>query len=278
MRWRDVPKIDAHTHVVLHERPDTDLVLNTPDQMLAVMDEHRVEQAVVLPINYPAYFPLTEERQRDWLPANNDRQADLMRESAGRFVAFADCALGGSYDEPGEVVSELERAVRTLGLRGLKIHPSNLKVAADDRRLEPIVQAAARLEIPVMFHSNPCAFDVPFDLSAPARLYQLLGTLRLAEKVPIVIAHMGGFRFLDLMGGYGYVDFSGTLLDMCDLYGVPFAERLLRAIGLDRVLFGTDYPIHPYEQYYAVLDRMRFTPTEVERIAYANAARLLGEA
>jgi len=187
LRWRDVPKIDAHTHVVLHERPDTDLVLNTPDQMLAVMDEHRVEQAVVLPINYPAYFPLTEERQRDWLPANNDRQADLMRESAGRFVAFADCALTGTYADPQRATAEVDRAVGELGLRGVKIHPSNLGVPADD-------------------------------------------------------------------------------------------ERLLRVIGLDRVLFGTDYPIHPYEQYYAVLDRMRFTPTEVERIAYANAARLLGAA
>lgn len=198
-----------------------------------------------------------------------------MNESGGRFIAFADCTLGGSYDEPGEVVSELERAVRTLGLRGLKIHPSNLKTAADDRRLEPIVQAAARLEIPVVFHSNPRAFDVPFGLSPPARVYQLLAASGLAEGLPLVLAHMGGVQFLDLVGGYGYVDFSGTLLWLCELYGTEFAERLLRKIGLDRVLFGTDYPIHAYERYYAVLDEMEFTDAEIEQIAYGNAASLL---
>lgn len=252
-------------------------MLNTPDQMLAVMDEHRVEQAVVLPINYPAYFPLAEEKQRDWLPANNDCQADLMRESAGRFVAFADCAVGETY-APQRVLAELERAVGELGLCGLKVHPSNLKVPADDPQLLPIVQAAARLGIPIVFHSNPCAYDRPFDLSAPARVYELLTACDLVEEVVVVIAHLGGFGFHEVLGGFGYVDFSGTLLSVCELYGTAFAERLLRAIGLDRVLFGTDYPIHPYEQYYAVLDRMRFTPTEVERIAYGNAARLLGAA
>jgi len=109
----------------------------------------------------------------------------------------------------------------------------------------------------------------------PARLYQLLGTCNLDEKVRIVVAHMGGVQFLDLVGGYGYVDFSGTLLWLCELYGTEFAERLLRKIGLDRVLFGTDYPIHAYERYYAVLDEMEFTDAEIEQIAYGNAASLL---
>lgn len=274
-RWQEAPKIDVHAHVVLHERPDTDLELNTPEMMLEAMDRNHVERAVILPINYPEYFPLSDDERKDWLAANNDRQAKLMRDSGGRLIAFADCALGGGYDQPGRVVGELERAVGELGLSGVKVHPSNLKVAADDPRLGPIVGAAARLRIPIVFHSNPCAFDVPFDLSAPARVYQLLAASGLAERLPIVLAHMGGVRFPDLIAGYGYVDFSGTLLDVCDLYGIPFIERLLRKIGLDRVLFGTDYPIHAYERYYAALDEMQFTDAEIEQIAYGNAARLL---
>ncbi|MFH1609076.1 MAG: amidohydrolase family protein, partial [Candidatus Bipolaricaulota bacterium] len=199
----------------------------------------------------------------------------LMRESGGKLIAFADCAFGGIYEDSTQVVAEIERAVGELGLRGVKVHPSNLKVAPDDARMGPVVRAATRLGIPVVFHSNPSAFDVPFDLSSPARVYQLLVACDLAEKVPIVLAHMGGVRFLDLVAGYGYVDFSGTLLWLCELYGTEFAERLLRQIGLDRVLFGTDYPIHAYERYYAVLDEMQFTDAEIEKIAYGNAAKLL---
>ncbi|MFH1610109.1 MAG: hypothetical protein ABID40_05745, partial [Candidatus Bipolaricaulota bacterium] len=66
-RWREVPKIDAHTHIVLHERPDTDLVLNTPQMMRDVMEENRIERAVILPINYPDYFPLPAEERVNWL-------------------------------------------------------------------------------------------------------------------------------------------------------------------------------------------------------------------
>jgi len=61
--WQEAPKLDVHAHVVLHERLDTDLVLNTPEMMLEAMDRNHVERAVILPINYPAYFPLTSDER-----------------------------------------------------------------------------------------------------------------------------------------------------------------------------------------------------------------------
>lgn len=72
------------------------------------------------------------------------------------------------------------------------------------------------------------------------------------------------------------MEISGALLGISDLFGVEFCERLLRRIGIERVLFGTDYPIFPYQRYFEVLDRMSFTVEEIERIAYKNAAKLLG--
>ena len=276
-RWQEVPKIDFHAHVVLHEREDTDLKLNTPEMMLEAMEKNNVERAVILPINHPEYFPLTGDERKDWLRANNDRQAELMRDSKGKFIAFADCTLGDIYTGTWQVATELERAVRELGLRGLKIHPSNLKMAADDPRLFPVVKKAAELKIPIVVHSYPSASDPMFDLSAPERIFRLIWAVGLdpEERPPFIVAHMGGVRFLEMVVGGGYVDISGMLLDICELYGVEFAERLLRRIGLERVLFGTDYPIFPYERYFEVLDRMSFTEEEIEQIAYKNAARLL---
>jgi predicted TIM-barrel fold metal-dependent hydrolase len=64
-QWKSIPKIDAHTHVILHQRENTDLSYNPPDAMRRVMDEHRVERAIVLPINYPDYFPLTGDERAD---------------------------------------------------------------------------------------------------------------------------------------------------------------------------------------------------------------------
>ncbi len=276
-RWHEVPKIDFHAHVVLHEWEDTDLVLNTTEMMLEAMDANNVERAVVLPINYPEYFPLTGNERRDWLKANNERQAALMRESDGRLIAFADCALGDIYSGSWRVAAELERAIKKLGLQGLKIHPSNLKIAADDPRFFPVVKKAVELGIPIVIHSYPSASDPMFDLSAPERIFRLIWAVGLDpdERPPFIVAHMGGVRFLETIVSGGYVDLSGTLLDICDLYGVEFAERLLRRVGLDRVLFGTDYPIFPYERYFELLDRMNFTDAEIEQIAYKNAAKIL---
>jgi len=89
------------------------------------------------------------------------------------------------------------------------------------------------------------------------------------------IAHMGGVTHLETLAGGGYVGISGTLLWLADLYGVPFCERLLRRIGIDRLLFGTDYPVYRYEAYCDVLDSMEFSREEVEKIAHSNAERML---
>lgn len=270
-RWHEVTKIDFHTHIVLHERPESDLPLNLPDDMLATMDSHHIERAVILPINWSEYFPLTPDERADWLAANNDRQAALATASGGRFVAYADLALGDVYS-PHRAASELARAASKLGLRGLKIHPTDLGVPADDLRLVPILRQAADLGLPVMVHSYPSDSGPSYDYSAPHRIARMAVAF---PDVTWIIAHLGGVRFLDVIPIETYVDVSGMLLGVCDLWGVAFAERLLRRIGLERVLFGTDYPVFAYERYYAVLDQMNFTDDELERIAYHNAAGIL---
>lgn len=67
------------------------------------------------------------------------------------------------------------------------------------------------------------------------------------------------------------------------LYGMEQTNRILRRFGVERLIFGTDYPdvcsTKPegvYETYCSILNQMDFTEQEAERIAYKNAARLLG--
>ncbi|MFO8034015.1 MAG: amidohydrolase family protein [Candidatus Bipolaricaulota bacterium] len=206
------------------------------------------------------------------MEANNEQQARLAKGSGGKLIPFADCALDGPYAFSPRVVGELERAVEKLHLRGLKVHASNLKASAADPRLGPIVEAAGRLGIPILFHSHPTGKDPDFYGSSSARIYQLMH----GRAQPFVVAHLGGISHMELVDGRGYVDISAALLDMAELFGVEFCERFLRRVGLKRLLFGTDYPVFPYERYFEVLDRMEFTDQEIEQIAYGNAARLLG--
>lgn len=269
--WRSIPKIDAHAHVVLHQRENTDLTLHLAEQQLHAMDAHNVQQAIVLPINYPDYFPLSPELRIDWLRANNEIQSQLMMESGGRFVAFADCRIDCAYAMGESSRAELTRAIRELGLRGIKIHPSNLKVPATDARLRPWLDGARELGIPSIIHSNPSASDPMFDESAPHTIYQAL----YGRDQPFAISHLGGIAFLETIGGSGYVDVSYALLMLAELYGIPFCERLLRRIGIDRILFGTDIPIFTYEEYESVFDAMDLAREDLEKIAFRNAERML---
>jgi len=187
------------------------------------------------------------DERADWLAA-------LAAASDGRFIAFADLALGDVYS-PRRAADELTRAAETLGL------------PADDLQLVPVLRRAAELGLPVTVHSCPV-----FDYSAPHRIVRMAAAF---PDLTWIVAHMGGVRFMDLLPSEVYVDFSGTLLGRCDLYGIEFAERFLRRLGLGRVLFATDYPIFACERYYTVLDRMQFTEDETEQIAYRNAAAIL---
>lgn len=270
-RWREIRKIDAHVHVVLHRREDTDLTFNPPEAMLRAMDTHHVERAVVVPINHPAYFPLDGQEHADWLRANNERQAEVAGASDGRLVAFADCAIHGKYDRPSRGVAELHRAVTDLGLKGLKIHASNLKTSIDDPRLLPWIDAAAGLGVPVVFHSNPTGHDPDFHGSAPSRIYRAV----YGRDLAYVIAHMGGVSFFEVLAGGGYVDLSGTLPVIGRIFGVEGTEQFLRSLGIDRLLFATDYPVYPYEAYYEILDRLALSDEEASKIARANAERML---
>lgn len=270
-RWRGIRKIDAHVHVVLHERESTDLALNPPDAMLRAMDEHGVERAIAVPINFPDYFPLNPSERADWLRANNDVQARIARDAGGRLIAFADCRIDGPYATRSAVGEETRRAIDELGLGGLKIHPYNIDVQATDARLDPWIGAAGTAGVPIVFHANPSGYATAFHGCAPSRIYEAMHGRSLCFSV----AHMGGVSFLETLAGGGYVDVSGTLLWLADLYGIAFCERLLRRIGIDRILFGTDFPIYSYEAYERVFDAMQWADDEIERIAFANAERML---
>ena len=125
--------------------------------------------------------------------------------------------------------------------------------------------------MPITVHSNPTGFDPTFNGSAPSTIYQSL----LHHDERVTVAHLGGIAFLETIVGFGYVDVSYTLLMLADLYGIPFCERLLRQIGIDRILFGTDVPICNYGDYEPVFDAMMLTKEETEKIAYVNAERML---
>ena len=48
----------------------------------------------------------------------------------------------------------------------------------------------------------------------------------------------------------------------------------IEALGVDKILFGTDYPHFPTEEAVAQLENCRLNKTELEHICYKNAETL----
>ncbi len=275
MDWRTIEKIDAHVHLLppenlsWQEEPwkQADTGLYT-----ALMERYNVTQAVVLPINDPGTYYRDCDKTNRWL-------GDLMEQSGGRFLAFADVHPAGGYfheDAPWF----LEQGVREYGLKGLKLHPTNLGIAADALDMVPVIRKACDLGVPVMIHSYPRG-SAGFDLSAPGRIHNIT---RLFPDGRFVICHMGGCRWQDALEGREYVDISAYLPELVRLYGIPAANRILRAFGPERLIFATDYPQvygtppgEIYETYCQILNQMDFTEEEARRIASGNIRALLGQ-
>ncbi|MBQ7714871.1 MAG: amidohydrolase family protein [Clostridia bacterium] len=188
-----------------------------------------------------------------------------------------------------DVEAEIKYAA-ALGLKGVKIHPVYQDVAIDDDRFIRILSACGEAGLAVVTHAG---LDIGFPGVVKCSPKMIRRAIALAGPVTLVLAHMGGWRCWDEVAECvadtdAYIDTSFSLgrlvptgdgrysdeeLEMLD--GEEFVS-IVRALGADRVLFGTDSPWS--DQTKSVLDilALPLTDAEREKILWENGARLLG--
>ena len=183
---------------------------------------------------------------------------------------------------------ELAR-VRSLGLKGIKIHPVYQGTDIDDIRFLRIIDRAAQLGLAVITHAG---LDVgyPGVVRCSPKMCR-----RVADEIgsfPFILAHMGGWNNWDEVPYYlaetdVYLDtaFSGGRMtplpdgywkeeELQMLQPEKFME-LIRAFGADRILFGTDSPWSDQAQSLAYIRSLPLTEEEKEKILGGNAEKLL---
>ena len=103
-------------------------------------------------------------------------------------------------------------------------------------------------------------------------------------KVKLSIAHLGGFQFKELYGMNAYFNISAILPDYVNRFGINKTNEILRSIGVDKLVFATDYPdsrcLSPteiYDKYFEILDEMDFSLEEAENICKNNALKMIEE-
>ena len=166
-------------------------------------------------------------------------------------------------------VAELDRCF-ALGAKGVKIHSDFQRFFVDDEIPMEIYRHIAACGKPIIFHVG----DPNTDFSTPSRIRHIIDEI---PDLTVIAAHMCGYKAWEeakkcLIGSSVYTDTSEALL------GMSPAEltELIRLHGVDRVMFGSDYPLWNPDYAFGQIDALELTDSEREAIYFRTAEKVFG--
>ena len=210
-------------------------------------------------------------------PLSNDLVSGIARRHPKRFAFFA------SVDpwKGKAAVDELERAVRELGAKGAKFHPSMQDFYPSDEKHFPLWEKAAELGIPCLFHTGtsglgagaPGGQGIKLD---PARPIHLDAVAARFPELPIIAAHFGWPWHMELIAmalhkRNVYLELSGW----SPRYYPPEVVREISGRLRDRALFGSDYPFFKPLRVLEEFHALGLKPEVNDLILRDNACKLL---
>ena len=277
MSWREIPKIDAHIHIVPDEvhkanpTSDDEFSYASAARFKALMDEYNIASAVIMPFNDPWLMSM------DFTVDAVHRNLSEICKADSRFFCFADVDVRNT---PKMTCDSIRKAFAGGSFRGIKLHPNNSGMDIDDEYNDAIAECALELDCPIAVHSYPSSEGDRQDSCSPARIQRWM---KRHPGSKVIVCHLGGFQWEDAIKLDAFFDISAILPDHAARYGLQKTNEILRQIGIDRLLFGTDWPcsrsVEPsavMERYMTILDRMDFGLEEMHRIAHKNAEAFLG--
>lgn len=230
-----MPVIDAHVHTLDDYQPMAPFEdMGRVDRLLSWMDDAGVDKAVMLPV-VAAFSPNNNDECGQWARDKPDRlaamtdvalhdegAADLVRQARDRYGAVAISCYPKTPDlawlnEPQS--DALWQAFVDSGL------PCNLHVTPPN--YEHVIEAA-RLHPDVTFLLNHFALPKVGDVPADDTTY---GGLDAAADLPNLCVKVSAF--------YAAAD---TSWDPACPRPLRYLDHLVRIVGAERLLFGTDWP------------------------------------
>ncbi len=257
--------IDAHTHPMLDKESQIVAEPHPPEAYRALVTGSQVSRAATLTIARSGDLDRTRER--------NDAILQLAADSDGFFYPV--CSVHPA--DGAAAIEEVDR-VAAAGAAWLKLHPTTQGFDVAQPAVSRVVRRAAEQGLPVLFDAYS-----PWDANQPGKF------VNLAMEVPesrLILAHAHGPGFpqllmYEILARYPWwrrnvwIDISVTGLMMA---GGPFADQfawVLRKVGVDRVVFGSDYPLDDPLTAARAVALLGFTDEEQAAILHDNAAALL---
>ncbi len=175
--------------------------------------------------------------------------------------------FGTLHPDCENILEETDHII-SLGLKGIKLHPDTQQFNTDDKRLFEVFDYIQG-KTPLLVHCG----DKRFDFSHPRRLKNVIDNF---PHLQVIAAHLGGWSLFDeafelLKDENCYLDISSTMMFLPP----EQIEHYIHGYGVERILFGTDFPLWRPEQEVASFRRLNLSSFEFERIAYKNALGIL---
>ena len=277
--------IDAHTHVfppdfiaqrhallphepafaAIYRNPQAAMV--TATDVLAFMDAAGVDAAVIC-----AFAWTDPQRCR----RANDDVLEAAARSGGRLIPFCMLQPTAGADQ---TAAEAQR-VAAAGARGI----GELRPAQQGYRLDGGPEAALLADLavrhrwPLLFHvSEPLGHAYPGKAGLP--LHEFAAFVAAYPQVTVIGAHWGGGWPLyapmpEIRAALPrtFVDTAATSL----LYDDAIFDAVRRAVGADRILFGSDFPLRDPAEDLACIRSLGLPSADLDAILGGNAARLFG--
>ena len=232
------------------------------DDYVAQMRNHGIDKAVIVSYNLTTAYGVCI--------VTNDNIADFVKMYPEKFIGFA------CIDVPApDAIDQLEYAISSLGLKGVKLVPPAQKFDISDKKYDPLWKKMIDFNIPLWTHTS--------------HLVSILGSITkyghpmlidtLASKhqdLTIIMGHMGVPWFWDAWGVVVrhpnvYIDISAY----SDLYQwFPF-EAFSKYNAEDKVLFASDHPLEHWNKIIPAAQNLPISEGFKEAILYKNAMKLL---
>lgn len=222
----------------------------TEEDFIKNMDKYGIDKACV---NYWAI-------QSDPDTGNN-HIASFAKRYPDRIIGFA-CIIPRWYKT---AVQEVERAVKQLNMKGLKLHPAANSYYANSPLVYPVVEKAIEFGLPMLFHSGSDEYSHPHNLGDLAKRY---------PEATIIMGHMGEDAVLE--GIEVARQYENILLDTTGYLNIyHILHHAIDRVGEDRIVFGTDFvALNPGPEIAKVRD-VGLTERQVEKIMGGNIAKVL---
>jgi predicted TIM-barrel fold metal-dependent hydrolase len=203
--------------------------------------------------------------------ATTPRQVESINRFISATVAEGEgffTGLGALHPDSDDQRRDVETLI-SLGLHGVKLHPEIQRFALDEPRALAIFALCEEYGLPVLLHTG----DRRYDCSNPNRL---IPVLKRFPDLTVVGAHLGGWSIWDeavdaLCGVKNlWFDCSSTFAWVDPLH----AKDLILRLGVDRVMFGTDYPMWTPKTELDTFLSLGFSEHDSRLILWENAARV----